>query len=189
MVHVVRIATTCLLAVAPLAAQLAWADNGVSDSRRGPGSHAHRPIGGAPQQGYAPRTNNQPNVPHHGWSHGTPHQHHYQRSPYSPPLTAYSPPLVTYPAPRIQPRPVYVPPPVYYSPPTVYNPNYAPPATYYNSAPVYGAAPYAGTTYAEGTDPNAPVVRYYCQDNQLYYPDTPSCTSSWLRVLVDPLPQ
>ena len=197
-----RIATLGLLGLAPHLANLARADNAASDPRRFSGSHSHRiaPAPGVSQS--APHAYGQPNVQRFGGVQSAPPQQYYQRSPYAPPLSTYSPPLSAYPTPRIytpvpevrvQPRTVYIAPPVYYPPSAAYYPSYpnyssyqsypsyAPPA-YYNSAPI------AAQPYAE-TDPYAPVVRYYCQDNQLYYPDTPSCNSNWMRVLVDPQPQ
>ena len=73
---------------------------------------------------------------------------------------AYYPPAPRY---AVQPQPVYMAAPVYAPPmypPPIYTPTYSPPPA---------QRPY---------QPQASVL-YFCGANGLYYPQTPSCASSW----------
>lgn len=74
---------------------------------------------------------------------------------------AYNPPAPRY---VVQPQPVYIAAPVYATP------MYAPPPVYVQ---IYAASP-SQRPY----QPQASVL-YFCGSNGLYYPQTPTCQSSW----------
>jgi len=71
----------------------------------------------------------------------------------------------------------------YYYPPYPYPPMYDTPAPVYMEQPAYQQAPVYVEQPAYQQQQQPPQVRYYCADTGKYYPDVPTCTTPWMKVV------